>query len=195
MLLWTRAEPINGIPDVDVPVCVSFKIFNNPQLSGKPLDSGEGFTTYDVDFTVKFEAQNLQADSKYWYQFADCTNVTSVSPIGATRTLPHPDSKRMVYVQPPNRHPHQYTVAPADQVNGGKPLTLAVFSCSQFQNGTVKSSILSPHLMASLTFSRLVQRVRCCCTQHQCRNLHPSWGLCALLHYYYSSRCSLMDII
>lgn len=60
---------------------------------GKPLDSGEGFTTYDVDFTVKFEVQNLQADTKYWYQFADCTNPKTVSPIGATRTLPHPDSQ------------------------------------------------------------------------------------------------------
>lgn len=93
VLIWTRAVPINGTPDVDIPVCVSFGIFDNAQLTGKPLDSGEGYTTYDVDFTVKFDAKNLQPDSKYWYQFADCTNATSTSPIGATRTLPDPDSE------------------------------------------------------------------------------------------------------
>ncbi|KAJ3551377.1 hypothetical protein NM688_g4736 [Phlebia brevispora] len=115
VLLWTRAVPI-GTPDQSVPVCVSFKIFDNPQLTGKPLDSSEAFTSYDVDFTVKMEATNLEPDTKYWYQFADCTNSKTVSPIGATRTLSSPDT-------------------PADQVNGGKPLTLAVFSCSQFQAG------------------------------------------------------------
>lgn len=91
-MLWTRAEP-TGTPNVDVPVCVTFKIFDNPQLSGRPVDSGEGFTTWDVDFTIKFEAQGLKADTKYWFQFADCTNSKTVSPIGATRTISHPDSK------------------------------------------------------------------------------------------------------
>jgi phosphodiesterase/alkaline phosphatase D-like protein len=28
-----------------------------------------------------------------------------------------------------------FLLAPADSVNGGKPLTFAVFSCSQFQSG------------------------------------------------------------
>ena len=92
VLLWTRALPINGVADQSVPVCVSFKIFNNPQLSGRPLDSGEGFTTYDVDFTVKFEAKNLKPDTLYWYQFADCTNPKTVSRVGATRTISSPNS-------------------------------------------------------------------------------------------------------
>ena len=76
-----------AIPDQDVPVCVSFKIFNNQKLSGRPIDSGEAFTTYDVDFTLKVEATGLKADTKYWFQFADCTNPKTVSPVGATRTL------------------------------------------------------------------------------------------------------------
>ena len=92
VLLWTRAVPINGTPDQSVPVCVSFKVFNNAKLTGKPIDSGEGFTTYDVDFTVKFEATKLQPDTQYWFEFADCTNPQTVSPVGATRTLSSPNS-------------------------------------------------------------------------------------------------------
>ncbi|THH20670.1 hypothetical protein EW146_g707 [Bondarzewia mesenterica] len=96
VLLWTRAVPMaNGSaaqPDQSVPVCVSWEIFNSPSLSGRPVDSGEAFTSYDVDFTVKVEATGLKADTKYWYFFADCTNPSSISPTGATRTLPSPDT-------------------------------------------------------------------------------------------------------
>ncbi|KAI0810902.1 PhoD-like phosphatase-domain-containing protein [Irpex lacteus] len=126
VLLWTRAFPINGTPDQSVPVCVSFKIFNNPGLKGRPIDSGEAFTSWDVDFTVKVEATGLKAESSYWYQFADCTAPDSTSVVGATRTLPHPNT-------------------PANQVNGGKPLTFAVFSCSQFQNGYFNAYGVATH--------------------------------------------------
>ncbi|KNZ77118.1 Alkaline phosphatase D [Termitomyces sp. J132] len=121
VLLWTRAQGISpagstALPDQSVPVCVSYKIFNNPELSGSPADSGSAFTSYDVDWTLKVEATGLQPDTKYWFQFADCTNPASVSPIGATRTFAS-------------------STTPADEVNGGKPMTFAVFSCSQFQAG------------------------------------------------------------
>ncbi|KAH0581477.1 hypothetical protein H2248_012557 [Termitomyces sp. 'cryptogamus'] len=121
VLLWTRAQGVSpagstALPDQSVPVCVSFKIFNNPELSGSPADSGSAFTSYDVDWTLKVEATGLQPDTKYWFQFADCTNPASVSPIGATRTFAS-------------------STTPADEVNGGKPMTFAVFSCSQFQAG------------------------------------------------------------
>ncbi|OCH85316.1 hypothetical protein OBBRIDRAFT_891256 [Obba rivulosa] len=118
VLLWTRAAPASGgaQPNQDIPICVSFKIFDNPSLSGRPIDTGEAFTTYDVDFTLKLEATGLKPDTTYWYQFADCLDSSSVSPVGKTRTISSPDT-------------------PADQVNGGKPLTLAVFSCSQYQAG------------------------------------------------------------
>ncbi|PSR94097.1 hypothetical protein PHLCEN_2v4525 [Hermanssonia centrifuga] len=96
ILLWTRAVPLGSGPDQSVPVCVSFKIFDNAKLSGKPLDSGEAFSSYDVDFTLKVEAQNLKPDTKYWYRFADCTNPATVSPIGATRTLSSPDSNAKI---------------------------------------------------------------------------------------------------
>ncbi|THH31130.1 hypothetical protein EUX98_g3043 [Antrodiella citrinella] len=140
VLLWTRAAPVSTasgeVPDQSVPVCVSFKIFNNQKLIGRPIDSGEAFTTYDVDFTVKFEATGLQADTKYWYQFADCTNPKTVSPIGATRTLSHPDT-------------------PASLVNGGKPLTLAVFSCSQYQSGYFNAYGVAAHNTSADVFIHL----------------------------------------
>ncbi|KAI5834905.1 hypothetical protein K523DRAFT_292741 [Schizophyllum commune Tattone D] len=118
VLLWTRAAPsseASAQPDQSVPLCVSYKISAQPDLSS-PLDSGSAFTSYDVDFTVKVEATGLPPDSVLYYQFADCTDEGSVSPLGRTRTLPSPDE-------------------PADSVNGGDPLTLAVYSCSQYQNG------------------------------------------------------------
>lgn len=63
------------------------------------MDSGQAFTSYDVDFTVKVEATGLKGDTKYWYQFADCTNPSSKSPVGATRTLPHPDSECCTFIR------------------------------------------------------------------------------------------------
>ncbi|KAF7760933.1 hypothetical protein Agabi119p4_10342 [Agaricus bisporus var. burnettii] len=119
IILWTRAEPLpdgNGqLPPANVPVCVSFKIATSDDFR-HPVDTGDVFTTYDVDFTVKVEATRLRPDTKYFYQFADCTNAKTVSPTGATRTLSSPNT-------------------PAKKVNGGKPLSLAVFSCSDFGAG------------------------------------------------------------
>ena len=97
VLLWTRAVPIGSqLPDQSIPVCVSFKMFNNANLSGKPVDSGSAFTSYDVDFTLKVEAKNLKPDTHYWFQFADCTNSKTVSPVGMTRTISSPHSMCML---------------------------------------------------------------------------------------------------
>ncbi|TRM56429.1 PhoD-like phosphatase-domain-containing protein [Schizophyllum amplum] len=118
VLLWTRAAPSSDSaaqPDQSVPVCVTYTISASPDLSS-PIDTGAAFTSYDVDFTLKVEATGLPPDSVLYYQFADCTNAESASPVGSTRTLPSPDE-------------------PAENVNGGEPLTLAVFSCSQYQSG------------------------------------------------------------
>ncbi|KAF7440535.1 hypothetical protein PC9H_000881 [Pleurotus ostreatus] len=93
VLLWTRAVPAlstGALPDQSVPVCVSFKISTSNTLS-PVIDSGEAFTSYDVDFTVKVEATGLQPDTRYFFQFSDCTNAESVSPVGATRTFASPD--------------------------------------------------------------------------------------------------------
>ncbi|KAF7363373.1 Alkaline phosphatase D [Mycena sanguinolenta] len=126
VLIWTRAEPLGTGPDQSVPVCVEYKVFTAPGLPGNPIDSAQAFTSYDVDFTVKFEVSNLKPDTPYFYVFSDCTNPNTISPVGKTRTLPSPDT-------------------PANQVNGGKPLTLAVFSCSQFQTGWFNAYGIAAH--------------------------------------------------
>lgn len=95
VLLWTRAVPIasNGaLPDVSVPLCVSFKIGTSSDLTGKVVDQGEAFTSYDVDWTVKVEAKGLRPDTKYFYQFSDCVT-KAASPIGSTRTIPSANSE------------------------------------------------------------------------------------------------------
>lgn len=74
------------LPDQSVPVCVAFKIGETADLTKKIVDSGEAFTSYDVDWTVKVEATGLQPDTKYFYQFSDCVT-KSTSPVGATRTI------------------------------------------------------------------------------------------------------------
>ncbi|KAI0054180.1 hypothetical protein FA95DRAFT_1480080 [Auriscalpium vulgare] len=142
VLLWTRAVPTSVVdgssptPDQSVPVCVSYKVFTSAALSGHPVNSGEAFTSYDVDFTVKVDATGLMADTKYWYVFADCTNPASTSPTGMTRTLSHPDT-------------------PAHQVNGGKNLTLAVFSCSRYQDGYFNAYGFAAHNTTADVFVHL----------------------------------------
>jgi alkaline phosphatase D len=140
VLLWTRAVPVSPdnsseLPDQSMPACVSFKIATSASLSGKPVDTGTAFTSYDVDWTAKLEAKGLKPDTKYFFQFADCANPFTVSPIGSTRTLASPDSEfcYILLFRLTNLAIHHS--APARQVNNGKPLTLAVFSCSQFQAG------------------------------------------------------------
>ncbi|CAK5264257.1 unnamed protein product [Mycena citricolor] len=136
VLIWTRAFPLGAGPDQSVPVCVSYKVFTSSALSGKPVSTGEGFTTWDVDFTLKFEVTDLKPDSVYFYVFADCTNAETVSPTGRTRTLPSPNT-------------------PASAVNGGKPLTLAVFSCSQFQAGWFNAYGYAAHNTSAEIFVHL----------------------------------------
>ncbi|KAJ7156048.1 PhoD-like phosphatase-domain-containing protein [Mycena crocata] len=136
VLIWTRAFPLGAGPDQSVPVCVSYKVFSSPAIAGPPVTSSEAFTSWDVDFTVKFEVSGLVPDTQYFYVFADCTNRATVSPVGKTRTLPRPD-------------------APAASVNGGKPLTLAVFSCSQFQTGWFNAYGFAAHNTSAEIFVHL----------------------------------------
>ncbi|KLO12363.1 hypothetical protein SCHPADRAFT_941275 [Schizopora paradoxa] len=146
LLVWTRAVPSPVAanpatnppiaPDQSVPVCVSYELFDNDKLSGKPTSSGQAFTSYDVDFTVKLEATGLKPDTSYWFQFSDCTNSSSKSPVGKTRTISSPDT-------------------PANEVNGGKPLTFAVFSCSQYQSGYFNAYGVAAHNTSADIFMHL----------------------------------------
>lgn len=142
VLLWTRAVPTSvadgstPVPDQSVPVCVTFKVFASSSLSGNPVSTGEAFTSYDVDFTVKVEATGLKPDTKYWYLFADCAKSASTSPVGVTRTISGPNT-------------------PVSQVNGGKDLSIAVFSCSQFQQGFFNAYGFAAHNTSADIFVHL----------------------------------------
>ncbi|KIJ98387.1 hypothetical protein K443DRAFT_133454 [Laccaria amethystina LaAM-08-1] len=108
VIIWTRAVPksLDGttlILDQCLPACVSYRVYTSSMLSGKPVSSDEAFTSYDVDWTVKVDGTGLKP---YLFQFADCTNVQTVSPVGTTRTI----------------------ATAAKHVNGGEPLTFAVIS-------------------------------------------------------------------
>ena len=68
-------------------------MFDNADLSGHPVDAGGAITTYDVDWTLKVEANNLKPGSHYQFQFSDCSKPQITSPIGTTRTIASPNSK------------------------------------------------------------------------------------------------------
>lgn len=124
-------------PDAATPVCVSFGVWTAQDVSGAPVDHGQAFTSAEVDWTVKVEAGSLSPDSTYYYRFADCTNNATVSVTGTTRTLPSPDSTSTAF-NVYRFHAEWELIrllAPADQVNGGKPITFAVFSCANYPYG------------------------------------------------------------
>ncbi|KAF8274942.1 PhoD-like phosphatase-domain-containing protein [Lactarius quietus] len=109
VLLWTRAVP-TSVVDGSTPVPdQSVPVCVTYKVFASPI------TSYDVDFTVKVEATGL--NTKYWYIFADCAKSTSTSPVGVTRTISWPDT-------------------PASKVNGRKNLSIAVFSCSRYQDAS-----------------------------------------------------------
>lgn len=140
IILWTRAVPLPSssgqLPDQSVPVCVSYQVFTSSDLSGKPVDSGDAFTSYDVDWTVKVEATKLRPDTRYFYRFNDCTNSSTVSPTGTTRTVASSNT-------------------PANRVNGGRPMTIAVFSCSQYQAGWFNAYGFAAHNITADIFVHL----------------------------------------
>lgn len=123
-------------PDATTPVCVSFGVWAAQDLSGQPVDHGQAFTSAEVDWTVKVEAGSLSPDSTYYYRFADCTNNATVSVTGTTRTLPSPDSTSTAfYIFFSFSRALTPMLAPAEKVNGGKPITFAVFSCANYPYG------------------------------------------------------------
>ncbi|KAI7318193.1 hypothetical protein KC315_g10167 [Hortaea werneckii] len=105
VILWTRASPIQGnvasnasvegyVPlynhgGVDVstaPVCVEFKVARTADFS-EVESSGTAYTSSDIDYTVKVEAANLTAYTRYYYQFNICGS-NNTSPLGRTKTTP-----------------------------------------------------------------------------------------------------------
>ncbi|KAK9770683.1 putative Alkaline phosphatase D [Seiridium cardinale] len=113
VILWTRVSPsidddksnvtVSGVAglynhDTDeyvskssAPVCVDWKISATDDFATL-ADSGTAYTSSDVDYTVKVEAQKLQPFTTYYYQFGVC-NSDNASPVGRTKTIPSKDAK------------------------------------------------------------------------------------------------------
>ena len=135
MILWTRLAPVyddvndnstvsgavplynpvpiyseNGthIAKSNAPVCLQYKIATDKELKDVK-DHGMLYTSSDVDYTVKVEAQNLSPFTQYYYQFNVC-GCDKASILGRTKTSP----------------------APEDDVDN---VRLAIYSCSNYPFG------------------------------------------------------------
>ncbi|EWY97745.1 alkaline phosphatase [Fusarium oxysporum NRRL 32931] len=133
VVLWTRVAPstqsdesekvVNGtaghyshetekyIKADPHPICVEWKVYESKSASGdgKTAASGRAYTTSDIDYTVKVEADGLKPLTTYYYQFKVCDSDVK-SPVGRTKTAPTAN----------------------DDVSD---LSFAVFSCSNYPNG------------------------------------------------------------
>ncbi|KAL7775632.1 hypothetical protein CFE70_009476 [Pyrenophora teres f. teres 0-1] len=90
------------------PICVDYRIGTDSNFT-IVADHGQAYTTSDIDFTVKIEARNLTPFTQYYYQFNVCGS-SNKSPLGRTKTSP-------------------------DENDEVSKIGLAVFSCSNWQNG------------------------------------------------------------
>ncbi|CAA9966080.1 PhoD Phosphodiesterase/alkaline phosphatase D [Pyrenophora teres f. maculata] len=90
------------------PICVDYRIGTDSNFT-IVADHGQAYTTSDIDFTVKIEARNLTPFTQYYYQFNVCGG-SNKSPLGRTKTSP-------------------------DENDEVSKIGLAVFSCSNWQNG------------------------------------------------------------
>ena len=90
MVLWTRLapDPLNGGGMPDDNVKVKWQIAKNENMT-QIVRSGEYIATSQLAHSVHVEVNGLQPDHEYYYRFQvglEC------SPVGKTRTFPHPGS-------------------------------------------------------------------------------------------------------
>jgi phosphodiesterase/alkaline phosphatase D-like protein len=83
VILWTRITPPQGAAER---IDVSWEISRSPGFEAATIvDSGLFSTSADRDWTVKVEADGLNADTPYYYRFRAGD---AVSMVGQTKTLP-----------------------------------------------------------------------------------------------------------
>ncbi|KAF1343866.1 PhoD-like phosphatase-domain-containing protein [Delphinella strobiligena] len=106
VILWTRVAPqfesvddnstVSGYVPLygrgpvqtvsTAPVCVQFKVAKTADFAHVE-SSGTAYTSSDIDYTIKVEASNLTAFTRYYYQFNIC-NSNKTSALGRTKTIP-----------------------------------------------------------------------------------------------------------
>ena len=82
VILWTRATPVDESFSGDV--TISWEVATDEDFANI-VNSGEAPTNAQRDYTLKVDAQDLSANTQYFYRFrsGDTTSVT-----GVTKTLP-----------------------------------------------------------------------------------------------------------
>lgn len=162
VILWTRVAPMMNDVNSNVtvsgyvplynhgsvqnastaPICVQFKVAKTADFAHVE-SSGTAYTSSDVDYTIKVEAANLTAFTRYYYQFNIC-NSNKTSPLGRTKTTPNVND---------------YT----------SKVALAIYSCSNFRMS--HQSTLGGKRCADVTCSsiRLLQLLWQSCAKGFCR--------------------------
>jgi alkaline phosphatase D len=79
VILWTRVTP-----STDGRILVRWEVATDAGFANKVAE-GNGFTSADVDYTVKVDVEGLQPGTTYYYRFA---TINATSATGKTRTLP-----------------------------------------------------------------------------------------------------------
>lgn len=114
VILWTRVAPttesnksnvtVEGVVDLysheteayvkadPNPICVDWKVYeaDGDEPTDTIVSEGKGYTTGDIDYTLKVEADGLEAFTEYFYQFSVCDS-DKKSPMGRTKTAPGED--------------------------------------------------------------------------------------------------------
>ncbi|KAF1981508.1 hypothetical protein K402DRAFT_425365 [Aulographum hederae CBS 113979] len=73
------------------PICVEYEVATDEEFTDV-ADSGRAYTTSDIDYTLKVEANGLEPYTQYYYQFTVCGS-SNKSPIGRTKTTPRKRDK------------------------------------------------------------------------------------------------------
>ena len=85
VILWTRVTPLGAI---NKPVPVSYGVFTDRERT-RPVAFGLTMAEPGRDFCVKVDAEGLEPDTEYFFQFvARATGGEMGSPLGRTRTAP-----------------------------------------------------------------------------------------------------------
>jgi len=106
VILWTKVTPSKAINQA---ICLDWMIAFDESMD-LIVDQNCVFTSSEVDYTVKVEAQNLFPFTTYYYMFKIC-GTDEKSPIGRTKTIPEASL-------PVSRN-----------------LKFAIFSCSNYPSG------------------------------------------------------------
>jgi len=83
VILWTHVRPLGGDDGQSNAIPVTWRVAKDEGMR-QLVSQGSASARADRDFTFKVDAQGLQPDSYYYYQFE---TQGELSPVGRTRTL------------------------------------------------------------------------------------------------------------